>query len=274
MDLIGGIIARLDPRSPIWADRLRWRRARGEDGALRVVDELVGRGSTVLDIGAHRGTFSARMRDLVGPRGTVHAFEPNPEHLARLRLIGADGRVALHPLALSDTTGTSVLHIPLAEGGSGLASLEQHGSADEHTVVIATMRLDDVAGLPEHIDFIKCDVEGHEDAVIRGAERVIARSKPPILVEIEQRHRSASPTEAFDTLLSLGYAGWALFPTGLKPLECFDLQRDQLAFVEQAPRAPIMPRAYVHNFLFAVPTTDLGALLAPDYAQAVSSSRA
>jgi FkbM family methyltransferase len=274
--VIGGVIARLDRRSPIWAERLRWRRARRDDVALRVVDILTQRGSTVLDIGASSGIYSVRMRDLVGRGGAVHAFEPNPEHRARLYSIAASGRVVVHPFALSDKQGTAFLHIPIvgADEQAGLASLAQHEGVVDRTLAVQTVRLDDVEGLPDQIGLIKCDVEGHEDAVISGAQHVIERSKPPILIEIEQRHRRTSPIEAFETFSTLGYTGWALFPSGLRPLECFDLERDQLAFVENGPSEPTMPRGYVHNFLFATPRADLDSVLDPTWGQIDSRSRA
>ena len=170
MDLVGGIIARLDRRSPIWADRLRWRRTRRDDLALRVVDALVSRGDVVVDVGASRGLFSSRMHDLVGRRGAVHAFEPNPAHHQRLQAVADDGTVTVHPAALSDHEGTATLHVPLIDGRAytGLASLEQRSHPSARTVIVPTLRLDDVLGPDESLSFIKCDVEGHEDAVQEG----------------------------------------------------------------------------------------------------------
>jgi FkbM family methyltransferase len=262
VDVIGGVIARLERYSPLWSDRLRWRRARREDLALRVVDALVSRGDVVVDIGASRGLFSSRMRDLVGPAGAVHAFEPNPEHHQRLRSLAAHGRVTLHPVALSDHEGQATLHVPLIDGRAytGWASLEQRSDAAAQTVAVPTHRLDDVLGPEDRVSFIKCDVEGHEDAVMKGARGVLARSRPGVLVEIEQRHRSAEVAQAFDEFLALGYEGWALFPDGLRPLEDFELQRDQHAFLSGPPSGEVMPRGYVHNFLFLAPGTDVSSL--------------
>src|SRR5690349_19666303 len=109
------------------ASRLQWRRDRGTDVALRTVDALVSGGMVAVDVGALRGDFSVRMLDLVGRRGQVHAFEPNPEHFERLRSLSSRGRrVEVHPYALSDRDGEAVLGIPRAGGPSvGLASLEE-----------------------------------------------------------------------------------------------------------------------------------------------------
>jgi FkbM family methyltransferase len=263
VDPIGAAIRLLDERWPAAARRLEWRHERGDDLAMKVVDALVPRGATVLDIGALFGTFTVRMLDLVGRDGVVHAFEPNPLHRDRLlRLPGQGRRLIVHPLALSDHDGQAELNIP-TEGGlrnAGLASLEDRGELPTRAATVDVRRLDDVIASGPRVSFVKCDVEGHEDAVIAGGAALIERDKPALLVEIEQRHRSADVTVAFDRLTGFGYEGWALFPAGVRPLSEFDLERDQLARLSQRQGGGVALSGYVHNFLFAVPGTNLGRL--------------
>jgi FkbM family methyltransferase len=247
------------------ASRLQWRRDRRTDVAPRVVDVLVTRGDVALDIGALRGDYSVRMLDLVGRHGSVHAFEPNPAHHDRLRALSSRGRHAeVHPFALSDRNGEAVLHIPAAGGTSaGLASLEQRPNGAVRAVTVPTRRLDDVLGDAQRVDFIKCDVEGHEDAVLGGAPDLLARERPILLIEIEQRHRQSDVASAFDRCSALGYEGWALFGDGIRPLDEFDVERDQLSWLSAASPDGIMPHGYVHNFLFVVAGTDVRRLTAP-----------
>src|SRR4029450_161655 len=42
-------------------------------------------GAVVVDAGANIGIYSRFLSRYVGPRGTVHAFEPSPENFQRLR---------------------------------------------------------------------------------------------------------------------------------------------------------------------------------------------
>jgi len=221
-------------------------------------------GTLALDIGALRGSFSSRMLDLVGRDGSVHAFEPNPAHQHRLQALAAHGRLDVHALALSDRTGQATLRIPLHDGRTvaGLASLEVRSGGDSETVEVATGRLDDVLPASSPVRFIKCDVEGHEDAVFRGARELLTRQRPSILVEIEARHRTDGVSRIFDHFSALQYAGWAVFPAGLRPLDAFDLERDQLRFLTGDASRGAMPRGYVHNFLFVPPGVDLGSSLA------------
>jgi FkbM family methyltransferase len=256
------------------ASRLQWRRDRGTDVALRVVDLLVKRGDVALDIGALRGDYSMRMLDLVGSAGSVHAFEPNPTHHDRLRALASRGRrVHVHPVALSDRNGAAVLHVPVAgDSSAGLATLEDHPGLEARELTVPVRRLDEVLGTDTRVSFVKCDVEGHEDAVLDGAHDLLERDRPTLLLEIEQRHRRSDVSVAFEHCASLGYEGWALFPGGLRPLSAFDLERDQRKWLPDAAPNGVMPRGYVHNFVFARPGIDLRSLDDPAVARGEAAS--
>jgi hypothetical protein len=110
--------------------------------------------------------------------------------------------------------------------------------------------LDDVLGDAPRIDVIKIDVEGHEDAVLAGADTVLRRHRPSLLIEMEQRHRGNDPRPMMERLVSeYGLTGYAVFPDGLRPLAQFDLQRDQVGFLT-GDEDEIMPEGYVNDFLF------------------------
>jgi FkbM family methyltransferase len=68
-------------------------------------------------------------------------------------------------------------------------------------------RLDDLE-IPNRsrLSFVKCDVDGHKDAVLRGAEGTIRELLPGLLVEIEERHRDHPVSDAFELLTAWGTA--------------------------------------------------------------------
>jgi FkbM family methyltransferase len=272
IDPLGAAIRLSGFASPRLRARLDLRRQRLEgDFALRVVQELVRAEQVALDVGARWGTHTSLLARAVGPYGLVHAFEPNHQHFRALRALArASPNVHLHPFALSDAAGSSALHIPVLgdRASDSLASLARPTGA-HRTVQIERRRLDDL--LLERIDFIKCDVEGHELAVFRGGEATLRGLRPQMLVEIEQRHPGADFEATLKYLEGLGYSGYAVHGDGLRPVAEFDVERDQLAVLERE-RAPtwMMPPEYINDFLFVPTGLDVARLEA---AEPVRSTR-
>jgi FkbM family methyltransferase len=241
----------------------QWEREREseKDPFLELVDALVGPGDVALDIGASYGYVTAQLARLVGREGRVHAFEPNPDRLRALhRVRGRRGNVVIHSLALSDREGAALLRIPVFEGVAyeEQASLAFGGGRrklDHAAFEVRTARLDDLVGESvEPPTFIKCDVEGHEDAVFRGAVRTLERHRPTVIVEIEQRHHDATIDQIFEQFRSLGYNGHALTSEGLMPIAHFDVERDQVRAVGERYRPDVKPPPdYVNDFLFVPP---------------------
>jgi FkbM family methyltransferase len=239
---------------------LQWERERlaGNDAFLDVLEAMVGRGDVAYDIGASFGYVTAQLARLVGEDGRVHAFEPHPERVNFLERVRA-GRdhVTIHPLALSDREGVAMLQIPVHQGVTyeEQASLDLRGvrrGAFHAPIPVQAARLDSLVGESiEPPSFIKCDVEGHEDAVLRGAEETLRRHRPTLIVEIEQRHHDADIDQVFGQFLELGYHGHALTGDGLMPIAHFDVERDQLGVIGEGFRPDVSPpETYVNDFLF------------------------
>jgi FkbM family methyltransferase len=244
---------------PELAARLTWevKRRRG-DHMLALVERFVRPGDHAVDAGANWGLFTARLAELVGPSGRVTAFEPHPGHAQTLGAIARRHHwVDLRFAALSTEAGSAELAVPVHEGRtlSALASLEPPQAEDGvrfQKLPVEVTTLDAALEGAPAVGLVKCDVEGHELAALRGGERMLRRDRPVVLVETEQRHqREGSVTDLFDWLGGLGYEGSCLRAQGLAPLNTFDVQRDQLAFLEdESFVAHDMPAGYVNNFLF------------------------
>jgi FkbM family methyltransferase len=244
----------VDGLSPALSVRLRIikKLILGEEGLL-LLPRLVSRGDVVVDVGANRGLYAHRLSQLVGPTGHVHVFEPLPDNVRVLEAVRA-GRtnMTIYPLALSDHEGQAALHVPVYQGHAidALASLREP-SLEHETVKVPLARLDEVlvdAGRP--VSFLKCDVEGHEAAMLRGAEGLLRTSMPTILIEIEQRHQAENIQRTFDYLTDLGYQGFFFDRTTLRGLEEFDASRHQLSYLTEEFVPAAMPAGYVNDFLF------------------------
>jgi FkbM family methyltransferase len=235
------------------------------DMTLRVIDRLVGPGDEVLDVGAYRGTYTVALARQVGPRGRVWAVEPFPPNAEALtRLMARRRNVTVCPWAASAELGRRTLAVPVYEGHrlGALATLGGVSVAHE-SVEIDSRPLDTVLARRDAdrpVTFLRCDVVGHERAVLEGAAGIIAAHHPSVFVEIEQRHQPGPVTATFDYMAGLGYEGLFLRNGSFFPMADFDLQRDQLSFVT-ADFVPYgMPAGYVHYFLFVRPGTSLDGL--------------
>ena len=84
---------------------------------------------------------------------------------------------------------------------------DENKMEDIETFEVKSKKLDSFS-FSNKISFIKVDVEGHELAVIRGAENTIKKNKPILLVEIEERHSQKKVSETLDYINSLGYISY------------------------------------------------------------------
>jgi FkbM family methyltransferase len=153
-------------------------RDRGTFGGISV--EIDGR--IVIDVGAHLGDTVSELRSRF-PRSKIHAFEPYPAFAQSLReRFAGDESVEIHELALSDRTGylplvTSDLNLSLT-GPLKSSSLE----ATYLTVAIGTID-DFLAGQGiGSVGLLKIDAEGHDLAVLRGAESSLERGAVEVIV--------------------------------------------------------------------------------------------
>ena len=216
--------------------RVTARELRTGEPELRLVPFLVDPGRAAIDAGANRGIWSEVLAPLC-PK--VYAFEPNPKLFPILRA-GARANVECFAYGLSDADGAADLFVPgegarFSNQGATLNPAKVEGAAHESTRV-ETRKLDSLSLDP--VGFIKIDVEGHELAVLRGARNLIARDKPVLIVEIEERHTKRPLVEAIDEIRALGYRFVFLSDRGLR--DGAHLRGDSLS-----PR-----RAPVNNFVF------------------------
>ena len=148
----------------------------------------------VVDVGANTG-FYALLATCASPAARVLAFEPYPpvfEVLSRNIAGNACGRrIEAVPLALSRREGVATLYVPTQEHGlmETSSSLEaSFKSVHSEARTIRTTTLDGfLAGHPrgrDRVTLIKVDVEGHDAAVLQGARRTIARSRPLLFLEV------------------------------------------------------------------------------------------
>jgi FkbM family methyltransferase len=171
-------------------------------------------GDSVIDVGANIGLYSILSAGCVGPQGAVHAFEPVPETMRRLRknvaLNGYEQRVRCVEAAASVQDGVGLINVPEEGGSFSSLGAPLHGTGTHKSVEVRCVRLDTYVaenGLTD-VWLVKLDVEGWETHVINGATELLATQRPHLLVEFSDATAGGgggSCAELYGTLTNLGY---------------------------------------------------------------------
>lgn len=206
---------------------------------------LIREGQTVWDVGTERGWFSCLMGQLVGPTGRVDSFEAFPENAARLRrnlMLNDMHWVHANEVAVSDTAGHALFHLPTPEVVQNYSYLENCSGVgyltnveSESTIRVPTIALDQYAedvGL-QSLHLIKMDIEGAEVQALRGVKNVLAKFRPIVVVEYNRAAlaRAGTSWEELDALLD--DAGYDRF-TFRNQFRCFRLSDYQQLSDEEA----------------------------------------
>ncbi len=172
------------------------------------------RGGTFLDVGANVGSISLMLADRVD-----HAvlFEPNPKAASRARENLFLNRLSfdVYELALSDFAGKANLEDRGSVNTTNriVASRDKTGFPTRVVTVATLDQFLDEAGLGlSRVKVIKIDVEGHENAVLRGALRFLRVARPDLIMfEYLQR---TDLRETLSLFGSIGYRVFHLSPNG------------------------------------------------------------
>ena len=166
------------------------------------------------DVGANVGTHTLALATL-GSRITVHAFEA--QRWIYYMLCGTvsinslANNVRTYNVAVGETSGEVIkFKIPnyfSPDGAFGSIELVKPRHSDNGGMAlpdedkVSTITINEIAS---RVDLLKIDVEGMEDAVLRGGAEKIAKDRPVVFTEIFKTDR----TWVIDFFKALNYAGY------------------------------------------------------------------
>ena len=138
-------------------------------------------GDVVLDVGGNLGTSAMLFSPLAGPRGRVWSFEPVccdllERNIRENRL----DNVTPVPLAVGDRCG----EVDFAVTDECMDSRIDPGGRGGLRRTLPIVTLDEYCrreGI-HRVDFIKMDIEGAEEAALRGGERIIRSLRPRLSI--------------------------------------------------------------------------------------------
>lgn len=170
-------------------------------------------GDAFIDVGANIGFFTVRAAHKVGGNGRIVAIEPSPvvfSYLERNIQINRLDTVTALNVAASDQNRNEVpfYTAPSDHFGMGALAPQFH----QEPCMVETRTLDEIvaANKLQRVAVLKVDVEGHEVAVFRGAQKLLLGSPAPAIIFefcdwAESRFVGGYPGQAQEFLMSLGY---------------------------------------------------------------------
>ena len=213
---------------------------------------LVGPGDRCIDVGANIGLHSVRLASLVGAEGEVIAIEPDQELAQRaannLKLNGLS-QARVISAAASDHSGEGArLYRPdTADTNRGRASLRHHDYLTGPAATVPTVTLDEIC--PGPVALIKIDVEGAEEAVVRGAAGLIDRYGPAVVYEYAPEILDDPAETPFAWFADRGYRQYRI-----------DGARNNLTGRPHLVLEPLQDRPAVGGDILAVPAATAGRL--------------
>jgi FkbM family methyltransferase len=150
----------------------------------KLFKDLIKPGMTVVDIGANIGYYTLIAAKLVGSKGKVYAFEPEPNNYRLLiKNIEENCYNNVIPIqkAVSNKPGKTKLFTSKTVFSS-LSFSENNVPEKKEFVMVETITLDEFLE-NSNIDFIKMDTEGAEGLIVEGAEKVLKNNDLKIAME-------------------------------------------------------------------------------------------
>ena len=162
-------------------------RGEGEPEVQEALQQHLRPGMTFYDIGANIGFFSLLAARIVGEEGKVVAFEADPEVAGRLRdnvLRNSMPWITVEQEAVWSEPRTVYFARadPATSPERGLGHVV--AANEEKAIEVSAESLDDYMRTSAAPDFLKCDVEGAEVEVFRGAQRLLREKRPGIICEM------------------------------------------------------------------------------------------
>jgi FkbM family methyltransferase len=184
----------------------------------RAIDQLTPEGRAVIEVGANIGVHTVALARKVGPRGFVHAYEPQPIVFQNLCAnLALNGLTNVHAVLAACAGAPGMIAVPRIDysvaanfGGIALADLPKDRAG---SVGVPVVRLDDAYD-GRRPALIKIDVEGMEHSVLEGAAGLIERHRPALYVENDRPEKSR---ELLTLVFDLGYRAWWHLPPLFNP---------------------------------------------------------
>ncbi|RLC32114.1 MAG: hypothetical protein DRH32_03305 [Deltaproteobacteria bacterium] len=144
-------------------------------------------GSVFLDIGANIGYYAVLASAIVGSKGLVIAYEPDPDNyrLLMLNLETNNGfrNAVCFQAAVADYNGIGRIY--LSEENMGDHRLYNHKGSRYSREVRVVNCGDHLRNITNRLDFIKIDTQGYEASVVEGLRKLMLANSTHLVILVE-----------------------------------------------------------------------------------------
>ena len=177
-----------------------------EPAVQSILAERLRPGMVFYDLGANIGLFTLLAARRVGASGKVLSFEPDPEISVRLRRnIERNGYGNVTVMEMGVWSASGQINFVTADRSSPDRGIGKFVAGENAPPGKPTrcVSLDDFMLSAPTPDAIKCDVEGAEVEVFRGAEKLLCAHRPWIICEM---HSEKNARDSRELLSRFGYS--------------------------------------------------------------------
>jgi FkbM family methyltransferase len=179
-----------------------------------LMSRVIAPGMTVFDVGAHVGYYTRLASSIVGERGRVVAFEPDP-HNCELLVQNVRRSGLRNVEVVNVAVGASERSVELFRDPDWAGDHRTHAVAGREAVTVQCTSLDAYCASGIRPDVLKIDVQGAEGEVFAGMRRLLAEAPPrAVFAEFWPRELAAVGTDPAQLVESMCGAGYKPYEVG------------------------------------------------------------
>ncbi len=194
------------------------------DPEVELIPLFAKKGGIAVDVGASGANWTNALHSTVGDTGTVLAFEADPFYalatMHTIRILRMKG-VRLFQFGLSDTEEEVPLRIldDSNQRVSGEGYIDKGAKTDLKGATMVRLKTLDslIPAFPELLQtaVLKCDVEGYELYVFRGARQVLEKARPVVILEIGNYEKQGyTARDVYDFFRERNYSPFSMVSGG------------------------------------------------------------
>ncbi|WP_431299525.1 FkbM family methyltransferase [Tabrizicola sp. BL-A-41-H6] len=197
------------------------------------------RSGQAIDVGANIGNHSLFFARHFP---SVVSLEPHPR---TFRLLACNADLVPNVVALNVGASDAKAVVTVAQdllnlGATSVRPSDRPIGLGSKPVTLNLVPIDTIQEVTvQRVSFIKLDIEGHEEAALRGAEQTLRRDMPVVAMEVLPEDIKEGSTPSIDLLRSLGYTSFIASRPATRiarlPRRTFKRMKTLMSLIGRAP---------------------------------------